>query len=399
MFLIWLLLLVLLQYRTSGDMVDRESFLARAEARRLIHSLITANDLHIVTQLNELMFAFSVFPSASLAEFIAREWEKAGMMNHLDQALLWYEKTLSLNNTNKHALLTVGIAHHRAGKYLTAMELFARLVSVDEHDMDGWFHLGLTMQHYGDIQRAAEYYERCLAANEHHVRARINLASLHHQHGLLADAFVHYEILLQQFHAKHTEALAAAPTSHNMVIPAPEYSMVKLNYVVALLQDGYHTKGKDTALSFVRELEVTMSMFDCFRYRVGHTHTVSEEVIVMQCTAWQRDIDAAQSHILNIQKRYITLSHPICDTVSSISNTAYHPLLHQRTKLTSLFLPNLVHLPPPLLLTTPTCCSPPPTSPPSPPTSHHPHLQLTPTYSPPPTPTSHPPCHHHYHFR
>ena len=284
-------------------MVDRESFLARAEARRLIHSLTAINDRHIVHQLDELMFAFSVFPSASLAEFIAREWEKAGV-NYLDQALLWYEKTLALNNTNKHALLTVGIAQHRAGKYLTAMELFARLVTVDEHDMDGWFHLGLTMQHYGDIQLAAEYYERCLSANDHHVRARINLASLHHQHGLLSDAFIHYEVLLQQFHERHTEALAAAPSSHNTVIPAPEYSMVKLNYVVALLQNGYHEKGKDIALSFVRELEVAMSMFNCFRDR---SERMMSEEVVFQCTAWQRDINAAQSHILNIQKRYGTL--------------------------------------------------------------------------------------------
>ena len=306
--LMWLLVL-LQQHNTSGDLLDKESCFARAEARRLIHTLSSsANVQQSGHQLDELMFAFSVFPSASLAELIAREWEKAGM-SHADQALWWYEKTLALNSTNKHALLSVGIAQHRAGKYLTAMELFGRLVAVDEHDMDGWFHLGLAMQHYGDIQRAAEYYERCLAANELHVRARINLASLHHQHGLLADAFVHYEILLQQFHAKDTEALAAAPTTHNMVIPAPEYSMVRLNYVVALLQNGYHVKGKDIALSFVRELEVAMSMFDCFRERSDRA--VTEEAIVLQCTAWQRDIDAAQSHILNIQKRYSNNITPI----------------------------------------------------------------------------------------
>ena len=218
-------------------LVDHDSFIVRAEARRVIRSMFPSDGATLLASpdyLPQVAFAFDVFPSARLAEVIARSWERAG-----DDAMAtaWYATTLSLDADNRMALLSAGIALHRDGRFAVSIPYFERVLQLQATDTEAWFHLGLAYQHSGDVQQAANSYERCLEIDARYARARINLASLHHQYGQLVDAFVHYEVLLQQFDEAHRAAHGAGA-----VAPSVEHRMVQLNFIVALLQDGRHAQ-------------------------------------------------------------------------------------------------------------------------------------------------------------
>jgi hypothetical protein len=221
-------------------LVDRDSFIVTAAARRVIRTMLPSESgvpsLASPEYLPQVAFAFSVFPSAWLAEAIARSWERAG---DDAKATAWYATTLSMDADNRNALLSAGIALHREGRFAASVPYFMRVVQRHPNDLEAWFHLGLAYQHSGDVQQAANHYDRCLAIDTRYARARINLASLHHQYGVLVDAFVHYEVLLQQYEEVHRAASASAG---GPVAPVTEYCMVQLNFIVALLQDGRHAQ-------------------------------------------------------------------------------------------------------------------------------------------------------------
>lgn len=287
--------------RGEYSIYDRESFLIKSEAREseareLIRSILP-HDGQLVfaapSLLSELAFAFEIYPSSELAERIARSWENAESADS-ERALTWHEAALSLDGNNRRALLSIGIAHHKAGRYTTAIDHFSRVIHLYPTDLDGWFHMGLSLQHYGDIQGSAWHYLECLKVDHQHIRARINLASIHHQHGLLSDAFVHYEVLLEQFRERFAETMSNAPAAHNMVIPTTEYSMVQLNYMVALLMDGHHTKALHVARGFVTELQAAMT--------TDPSCVGEQSVRSAQCLSWLKDLDSAASHVYNIQK-------------------------------------------------------------------------------------------------
>ena len=220
--------------------MDRDSFIVTAAARRVIRTMLPSESgvpsLASPEYLPQVAFAFSVFPSAWLAEAIARSWERAG---DDAKATAWYATTLSMDADNRNALLSAGIALHREGRFAASVPYFMRVVQRHPNDLEAWFHLGLAYQHSGDVQQAANHYDRCLAIDTRYARARINLASLHHQYGVLVDAFVHYEVLLQQYEEAHR---AASASTGGPVAPVTEYCMVQLNFIVALLQDGRHAQ-------------------------------------------------------------------------------------------------------------------------------------------------------------
>ena len=157
-----------------------------------------------------------------------------------DKAMPWYRRSLQLNSNCTTSLFYVGFNAHQMGDFVTSISHFSKIVNMDHLNYEGWFHLGLSYQHSGNVELSSSCYEQCISLYPNHEKSRINLASLHHQYGSLDKAFKHYEILLESY-----ESIKSSTSNGDnklIIVMSPEYNMVVLNYGVALLQNGSHEK-------------------------------------------------------------------------------------------------------------------------------------------------------------
>jgi tetratricopeptide (TPR) repeat protein len=203
----------------SSSLLDDSSFLAKYfSVDRLL------NRAALTSYSKDCEIAYSLQPSYESAKKIAKSYEMSG---RFQDALSWYEKVQQFKPSDIDSLLFLGLMHHFSGEYASAMEYYNRILEQQADHADAWFHMGVSSQYTGDIQRAAFCYTKSVESDPMHMKSRLNLASMHHQYGSIDDALPHYQLALEQY--KGTDLLTS-----------PEYSMVKLNYGVALLQQGRH---------------------------------------------------------------------------------------------------------------------------------------------------------------
>ena len=83
--------------------------------------------------------------------------------------------------------------HHDAGNYHAAIRSFKEGLSLDNSNHQDWFDMGVSLMHAGLVNEASEAYSECLDREPDHPSALINLASLHHKFGDIADSIPLYE--------------------------------------------------------------------------------------------------------------------------------------------------------------------------------------------------------------
>jgi len=204
--------------------------------------------------------SFEIAPSANTAYHLAQTFKE---QQNGEAALFWLQKALEFDPTNITTLNTIGLIYHFSTNYATAIHFFslaiqqthslslppskiidgtevastaedaAYIASTRELVSETWFNLGVSQAHSGSILSAGEaYYQASSISNPReltnyfplgvtdasdaakhvviapHFRALLNLAALHHAHGILSDGVRAYEESLLQMN-RYNSALVS----------------------------------------------------------------------------------------------------------------------------------------------------------------------------------------------
>lgn len=90
----------------------------------------------------------------------------AEMTDDIDQTILAYEKVLTHNRMNTHALMAIATCYEKAEDFHKAGEYFHHLVNINNVSGDAWAHLGYCFLMTNDLQNSYTAYQHAL----YHVR-------------------------------------------------------------------------------------------------------------------------------------------------------------------------------------------------------------------------------------
>lgn len=109
-------------------------------------------------------------------------------------ALGWFERALSLNNTNVDALVARAVVLQRLGQPAEALAAYEAILALKPDDVDTKLDIGITLQSLGRMAEALEAYDEVLRAAPDHVEALTN-------RGILLDRYRRSEEALACFAA------------------------------------------------------------------------------------------------------------------------------------------------------------------------------------------------------
>lgn len=205
-----------------------------------------------------------------------------------------------------------GVEKHYEGDYDTAIELYNQGILLlfkygikvtSPEFVNLLFHIGISLQHQGDIENAGNIYNRVLKLNPYHVKTRVNIASLHHKYGNIATAVTHYKIAL--LHCVQNESILHNYITTKRVIPqelrykSDVYIMAKLNLGAAHFQlDQFHS-------ARVVLDEILMDLLTLYHQCTNDSRTQIYDTRYPHCMNLQIDYGGGLSHLLNLQRRTI----------------------------------------------------------------------------------------------
>jgi tetratricopeptide (TPR) repeat protein len=209
------------------SLIDSTSFVVRHEYLQILDQISTRKPI-IQELLSRLEAIERYFVADHQYDSIGKIVQYIDISGRHDLLAIFRSRVSVEGGFDESISLQKGVQHHFSGDYLAAIDTYERILKDNPRNADAWFHLGVSQQHSGSIEEAAFSYSSCLNIDPIHVKSRLNLASLHHQYGSIDEALIHYGNALQSFVGHH---IATLPV---------EYTMVKLNYGIALFQQGRH---------------------------------------------------------------------------------------------------------------------------------------------------------------
>jgi len=100
------------------------------------------------------------------------------------EALLCFQKAVSVNPNNAHAWYNYGTGLTKVGKYDDMTLLcFEKAVELDPHDSEAWNNKGTILSHLGRNKEALACYSRTTELNPGHARAWQNMGVLYQKQG------------------------------------------------------------------------------------------------------------------------------------------------------------------------------------------------------------------------
>lgn len=313
------LVLLLWKYITCG-IADYDNFIVESKAKQGIidafHIVATTADYNKALQ--ALEYSYKLHPSI-LSLYHIYSWRF--LLDHKDIVLqnekVPYDMHEDFDNyeyilysDDVYALYTNGVDKHYEGDYDTAITLYNQGISLlsnygitvsSPQYVNLLYHVGVSMQHLGDIENAARIYNRVLKLNPYHVKTRINLASLHHKYGNISTAITHYKIAL--LHCVHNETLLHNYITTERIIPqelrhkSDVYIMAKLNLGAAHFQlDQFY------AAKVVLD-EILTDLLSLYHLCTKNNHSQIGNSNYPHCTKFQIDYGGGLSHLLNLQRR------------------------------------------------------------------------------------------------
>ncbi len=114
----------------------------------------------------------------------------------LRNALLWFERALSLTPSYPEALSARAIVLQRLGQPEDALEAFQQLLRLCPDDADALFSIGIILQSLGRMKDALVAYENALRARPAHCEALTNRGALLERFGRLEEALACFEAIV-----------------------------------------------------------------------------------------------------------------------------------------------------------------------------------------------------------
>ncbi len=176
--------------------------------------------------------------------------------NQLERAILYYEKTLTIDNRLDAAHRNMGLAFYQAGDLDRAAVCYLRSLQLRPDSVDMLISLGAIYAQTGHRPEAEICYRKALHVDPSHESARYNLGNLYLGIGDLKSAAAQYRLFLAK-NPQHTKALCnLGRTQHRMgnldealrmydraLSLKPNQPVVHLNRGVALLLKGQWEEG------------------------------------------------------------------------------------------------------------------------------------------------------------
>ena len=81
------------------------------------------------------------------------------------------------NNLKVQEIFTLAIERHKANNLEIAIDLYNKILEIDQNHVGAYHNLGVIFNNRGDIQKAKDYYEKVIKIDPNHVSAYNNLGS------------------------------------------------------------------------------------------------------------------------------------------------------------------------------------------------------------------------------
>ena len=101
--------------------------------------------------------------------------ERALADGDCESAAASFAQAARFHPDNVALLQTLSEALVAAGRYDRAIDIYERILALDEHDLDTMYNLAVAYTRLEDYRQAEQTYRRLLRIDERHLRARFNL--------------------------------------------------------------------------------------------------------------------------------------------------------------------------------------------------------------------------------
>lgn len=236
--LYWLLIFVLDPLKIhSTALIDRGSIVSRAIAHSYFlqgDSLLFSDPLTSIAMYEK---CFAWHPTDIAAERLSMLYELLG--DHINHSY-WRELHLRRLNPIILRFIDLGIVAHYTGDYVEAITLYKSALTLDANNTEALYHLGVSYQHVGSVQRSADCYHAAIAVSPMHVKSILNYAALHHRYGSIDDGIEYYAMGVRLFEALRNSSHRQQHDVQQEQCTFPylhrSHIMLESNLAVALLQ-------------------------------------------------------------------------------------------------------------------------------------------------------------------
>ena len=113
-------------------------------------------------------------------------------------AIVWYDKALSLDKNDTDAMYNKGVALDELGKPQDAIVWYDKALSLDKNDTDAMYNKGVALDELGKPQDAIVWYDKALSLDKNDTDAMDNKGVALDELGKPQDAIVWFDKALNQ---------------------------------------------------------------------------------------------------------------------------------------------------------------------------------------------------------